>query len=55
MFKKLRSMIDTVRMDYCEQDAFNHFGFECDKIVLLPLTYNNCIGCGYSDNHTILR
>lgn len=53
MFQKFRAMIDTVRMDYCEQDTFNHFGWEHGKIKLLPLTYNNCIGCGYSDNPII--
>ena len=53
MFPVFYNMINTVRMDYCEQDTFNNFGMMHDKIVFLPLRYNNCIGCGYCERPAI--
>ena len=52
---KFIRVANTVQMDYIEQDIFNHYGWGRGKIVALPRRYNECIGCGYTDDPAIVH
>ncbi len=48
--------LNTVEQPWCEQDAFNKFGIEQDKIVEMPIRFNEShlkIGC--TDNPAIIH
>ena len=47
--------INTVLMDYIEQDTFNEYGSRQGKIVALPNRYNECVGTGETDNPAIVH
>lgn len=51
--RKFIYVANNAAMDYIEQDIFNHYGWARGKIVALPQRYNECIGCGYTDNPAI--
>ena len=52
---ELIERVNTARMDYVEQDTLNEFGNKYDKIVELPLRYNECKGTGETDNPAIVH
>ena len=47
--------LNTVPQPYCEQDAFNKFGIEEDKIVEMPIRFNECGVVGKTDNPAIVH
>ena len=42
-------LLNSHRMTYIEQDAFNHLAVNAGLVNFAPIEYNNCIGCGYTD------
>lgn len=51
----LINYLNTVRQPWCEQDAFNKFGIENDKIVELDVRYNENMMTGFTDNPAIVH
>ena len=47
--------LNTVRQPWCEQDAFNRFGIENNKIVDLGIKYNENVMTGYTDEPVIIH
>ena len=47
--------LKTVPQPYCEQDAFNKYGIEQDKIVEMPIRYNENGMVGRTDNPAIVH
>ena len=47
--------LNTVRQPWCEQDAFNKYGIEQDKIVDLPVRFNENAMTGYTDSPAIIH
>lgn len=47
--------LNTVRQPWCEQDAFNKYGIEQDKIVDLPVCFNENAMTGYTDEPVIIH
>lgn len=44
-----------VPQPFADQDAWNKYGIEQDKIVNAPVRFNECISCGYTDNPAIVH
>lgn len=44
-----------VPQPFADQDAWNKFGIENDKIVKVPVRFNECISCGFTDNPAIVH
>lgn len=44
-----------VKQPFADQDAWNKYGIEQDKVVILPVRFNECISCGYTDNPAIVH
>lgn len=44
-----------VPQPFADQDAWNKYGIEQDKIVVAPVRFNECISCGYTDNPAIVH
>lgn len=47
--------LNTIQMDFLEQDAWNMYGLANDKIVELPCRYNACFATGETDNPAIVH
>ena len=47
--------LNTVSVPYLEQDAFNKFGLEQNKIAPIDVRYNECFCCGYTNNPAIVH
>lgn len=47
--------LNTVPQPFADQDAWNKFGVENDKIVTAPLRYNENMSCGYTDDPAIVH
>ena len=45
----------TVKQPFCEQDAFNKYGIEQDKIVEMPIRYNENRVCGKTDDPAVVH
>ena len=44
-----------VPQPFADQDAWNKYGIEQDKVTVLPVRYNECISCGITDNPAIVH
>lgn len=44
-----------VPQPFADQDAWNKYGIEQDKVVVAPVRYNECISCGTTDNPAIVH
>ena len=44
-----------VPQPFADQDAWNKYGIEQDKVVILPVRFNECISCGTTDNPAIVH
>lgn len=44
-----------VRQPFADQDAWNKYGIEQDKVVIAPVRFNECISCGFTDNPAIVH
>ena len=44
-----------VPQPFADQDAWNKYGIEQDKIVPVPVRYNECISCGHTDHPAIVH
>ena len=51
----LINYLNTVRQPWCEQDAFNKYGIEEDKIVDLDVKWNENVMTGYTDDPKIIH
>ena len=47
--------LNTVRQPWCEQDAFNKFGLEQNKIVDMDVRFNENIMTGFTDRPAIIH
>lgn len=47
--------LNTVPQPWCEQDAFNKYGIEEDKIAELDVKYNENVMTGYTDDPKIIH
>ena len=47
--------LNTVSVPYLEQDAWNKYGIEHDKIVPIDVRYNECFCCGYTDDPAVVH
>ena len=47
--------LNTIPQPFCEQDAFDKFGIENDKIVPLDVMWNENCATGYTDNPKIIH
>lgn len=45
----------TVRQPYADQDAWNKYGIEQDKVIEMPMRYNECFATGQTDNPAIVH
>lgn len=52
---KIIDFLNTVNVPYLEQDAWNKFGIEQDKIAKLDVRYNECFCCGYTNDPAIVH
>ena len=56
--KIVTDMVDylcTVRQPYADQDAWNKYGIEQDKVIEMPMRYNECFATGQTDNPAIVH
>lgn len=44
-----------VRQPFADQDAWNKYGIEQDKVAVAPVRFNECISCGFTDNPAIVH
>lgn len=44
-----------VPQPFADQDAWNKYGIEQDKVVIAPVRFNECISCGHTDNPAIVH
>lgn len=44
-----------VPQPFADQDAWNKYGIEQDKIVPVPVRFNECISCGHTSNPAIVH
>ena len=47
--------LNTVRQPWCEQDAFNKFGLEQNKIVDMDVRFNENMMTGFTDRPAIIH
>lgn len=52
---KMVEYLNTVEQPWCEQDAFNKFGIEQNKIVEMDIRFNENNHVGYTDNPAIVH
>lgn len=52
---KMMHYLNTVRQPWCEQDAFNKYGIENNKIVDLDVRFNENQVTGYTDEPVIIH
>ena len=53
--EEMAEYLRTVRQPWCEQDAFIKFGLMYDKIVDLPIRFNENMVTGYTENPAIIH
>ena len=53
--QKMVDYLNTVSQPWCEQDAFNKYGIEEDKIVDLDVKWNENVMTGYTDDPKIIH
>lgn len=51
----MAKFLNEVPQPFADQDAWNKYGIEYDKIVDAPVRFNECISCGYTDNPAIIH
>ena len=44
-----------VPQPFADQDAWNKYGIEQDKVAVLPVRFNECISCGYTEHPAIVH
>ena len=47
--------LNSVRQPWCEQDAFNKFGIEQDKVADVPVEFNENMMTGFTDHPKIIH
>mgnify|MGYP006976593172 CR=1 FL=1 len=52
---EMQRYLNEVKQPFADQDAWNKFGIENDKIVKAPVRFNECISCGFTDNPAIVH
>ena len=51
----MAKFLNEVPQPFADQDAWNKYGIEQDKVAILPVRFNECISCGYTDNPAIVH
>lgn len=51
----MAKFLNEVPQPFADQDAWNKYGIEQDKVVIAPVRFNECISCGYTDNPAIVH
>lgn len=51
----MAQFLNEVKQPFADQDAWNKYGIEQDKVVIAPFRYNECISTRYSDNPAIVH
>lgn len=51
----MAKFLNEVPQPFADQDAWNKYGIEQDKVVVLPVRFNECISCGFTDNPAIVH
>ena len=51
----MAKFLNDVPQPFADQDAWNKYGIEQDKIVVAPFRYNECISTRYSDNPAVVH
>lgn len=52
---ELVNLVNTQKLRYAEQDALNYFGLMDDKIVPLPVRYNESFCCGKTNDPAVVH
>ena len=52
---KMVEYLNTVSQPWCEQDAFNKYGIEADKIAEMPVCYNENCMTGMTDHPSVIH
>ena len=52
---EMAQFLINVPQPFADQDAWNKFGIEQDKIVAAPVRFNECSSCGRTDNPAIVH
>ena len=47
--------LNEVKQPFADQDAWNKYGIEQDKVVVAPVRFNECISCGATNNPAIVH
>ena len=51
----MAKFLNEVPQPFADQDAWNKYGINQDKVVIAPVRFNECISCGYTDNPAIVH
>ena len=51
----MAQFLNEVPQPFADQDAWNKFGIEQDKIVIAPVRFNECISCGFTADPAIVH
>ncbi len=52
---KMIEYLNTVKQPWADQDAWNKYGLEQDKIVPIDVKYNECFATGYTNDPVIVH
>ena len=51
----MAKFLNEVPQPFADQDAWNKYGIEQDKIVVAPVRFNECISCGFTQDPAIVH
>ena len=51
----MAKFLNEVPQPFADQDAWNKYGIEQDKVVVAPVRFNECVSCGYTGNPAIVH
>ncbi len=51
----MAQFLNTVPQPFADQDAWNKYGIEQNKVAVLPVRFNECISCGTTDSPAIVH
>ena len=51
----MAKFLNEVPQPFADQDAWNKYGIEQDKVAVAPVRFNECISCGYTSDPAIVH
>ena len=51
----MAKFLNEVPQPFADQDAWNKYGIEQDKVVVAPVRFNECVSCGYTGSPAIVH